>query len=320
MKRITALSTIAVAVIALIIGRAFPVSVMSNDRVMADVRQSYRSASLVVSGECIQKINSGDNAQSRMLIDEVIAGSAREGSEILVKGSYTVGEKYLLYLIEDDDVQYAEDEVGYCSTSTDNFVIRDGNVEYGGLQIRFSEFRKEMDEISKVITAPSENYYYSDIRALVNAAENIFIGRVNGASHMRSTKFRTQDGGSTVEKKALSANLTISVYGNIKGDIGYGQEINLVYVPSASENMTDAGTLQPKPVSADKAVKLSEGDTYLFFLAKDPDPKQDHCFPVNSIQGWIKVENDKLTVSDENGVAREYTDLSQLVADINKVK
>ena len=60
--------------------------------------------------------------------------------------------------------------------------------------------------------------------------------------------------------------------------------------------------------------------TYLFFLAEDPDPKQDHCFPVNSIQGWIKVENDKLTVSDENGVARGYTDLSQLVADINKVK
>ena len=32
--------------------------------------------------------------------------------------------------------------------------------------------------------------------------------------------------------------------------------------------MTDAGTLQPKPVSADKAVKLSEGDTYLFFLLR----------------------------------------------------
>jgi hypothetical protein len=32
------------------------------------------------------------------------------------------------------------------------------------------------------------------------------------------------------------------------------------------------------------------------------------------------VENDKLTVSDENGVARGYTDLSQLVAAINKVK
>lgn len=320
MKRITALSTIAVAVIALIIGRTFSASVMSNDRVMADVRQSYRSASLVVSGECIQKINSGDNAQSRILIDEVIAGSAREGSKILVKGSYTVGEKYLLYLKEGNDVQYAEDEADYCSTSADNFVIRDGNVEYGGSRIKISEFKKEMDAISRVITAPSKNYYYNDIRSLVNASENIFIGRVNSASHMRSTKFRTQDGGSTVEKKALSANLTISVYGNIKGDIGYGQEINLVYVPSASENMTDAGTLQPKPVSADKAVKLSEGDTYLFFLAEDPDPKQDHCFPVNSIQGWIKVENDKLTVSDENGVARGYTDLSQLVADINKVK
>ena len=86
MKRITALSTIAVAVIALIIGRTFSASVMSNDRVMADVRQSYRSASLVVSGECIQKINSGDNAQSRILIDEVIAGNAREGSEDTGKG------------------------------------------------------------------------------------------------------------------------------------------------------------------------------------------------------------------------------------------
>ena len=268
MKRITALSTIAVAVIALIIGRTFSASVMSNDRVMADVRQSYRSASLVVSGECIQKINSGDNAQSRILIDEVIAGNAREGSKILVKGSYTVGEKYLLYLTEGNDVQYAEDEADYCSTSADNFVIRDGNVEYGGSRIKISEFKKEMDAISKVITAPSKNYYYNDIRSLVNASENIFIGRVNSASHMRSTKFRTQDGGSTVEKKAPSANLTISVYGNIKGDIGYGQEINLVYVPSASENMTDAGTLQPKPVSADKAVKLSEGDTYLFFLGE----------------------------------------------------
>ena len=194
MKRITALSTIAVAVIALIIGRTFSASVMSNDRVMADVRQSYRSASLVVSGECIQKINSGDNAQSRILIDEVIAGNAGKGSKILVKGSYTVGEKYLLYLTEGNDVQYAEDEADYCSTSADNFVIRDGNVEYGGSRIKISEFKKEMDAISRVITAPSKNYYYNDIRSLVNASENIFIGRVNSASHMRSTKFRTQDG------------------------------------------------------------------------------------------------------------------------------
>ncbi len=73
-------------------------------------------------------------------------------------------------------------------------------------------------------------------------------------------------------------------------------------------------------MSFDFADKAVEDFHFLFFLAKDPDPKQDHCFPVNSIQGWIKVENDKLTVSDENGVAREYTDLSQLVADINKVK
>lgn len=320
MKRITALSILAVAVTALIVGSVFPVSVMNSDRVMADVRQSYRSASLVVSGECVQRINSGDNAQSRIRIDEVIAGNAREGSEILVSGSYTAGEKYLLYLTEGNDVQYAEDEVSYRSTSAESFVLRDGNVEYGGLQIKFSEFEKEMDEISRVITAPSENYYYSDLESLVDASENIFIGRVSAASHARGTKFRTQDGGSTVEKKEPSESITISVYGSIKGDIGYGKEINLVYVPSASENMTDAGTLQPRPVSADSAVELSVGGTYLFFLAEDPDPKQDYCFPINSIQGWIRVENDVLTVSGANGAAREYTDLSQLAADINKVK
>ena len=94
MKRITALSTIAVAVkSALIIGRTFSASVMSNDRVMADVRQSYRSASLVVSGECIQKINSGDNAQSRILIDEVIAGKRPGRVQDTCKGQLYRGRK-----------------------------------------------------------------------------------------------------------------------------------------------------------------------------------------------------------------------------------
>ena len=129
---------------------------MSNDRVMADVRQSYRSASLVVSGECIQKINSGDNAQSRILIDEVIAGNAREGSKILVKGSYTVGEKYLLYLTEGNDVQYAEDEADYCSTSADNFVIRDGN----GIR-RLADKDQRVQKGNEGHHCAFKNYYYN---------------------------------------------------------------------------------------------------------------------------------------------------------------
>ncbi len=320
MKRITALSTLAVAAMALMIGRAFPASVMSDDRIMADVRQSYRSASLVVAGECIEKLGSGSDTRSRIHINEVIAGSAGVGDDVLVKGSYEPGREYLLYLAEGEDVNYAEDVIEYVSTSADSFVIDGDNVEYGGASISLTEFEKEMDEVSRVITAPSVNYYYGSLESLVNASENIFIGYVNSVSAAAKTTFRTQDGGSTVEKKAAAVRLSVSVYGSIKGDMSYGSTIEIVNVPSVCESMTDAETLQPRPMSPADSVALQDGATYIFFLTADPDPKQDYCFAVNPIQGWAVLDGDTLRVSEKNGALSGYSDLSALVEDINKIK
>ncbi|MBQ7092305.1 MAG: hypothetical protein IJN83_06600, partial [Clostridia bacterium] len=98
--------------------------------------------------------------------------------------------------------------------------------------------------------------------------------------------------------------------------LGYGSSVQLMYIPQSVGGMTDGATLEPISRSQEDIIELTEGDTYLFFLADDPDAKQDYAFPVNPIQGWVKVENDVLTASDANAALTGYETLPQLISDM----
>ena len=318
-KHITIITLCAACAVALVIGMAIPASGVTGEKFLSDVRQSYRSASLVVSGICEDDFAGADGIiVSRVRVDEVIAGRAQKGELIQIKDNLEQGNEYLLYLNDGDEVHFAEDQHRYVSVSQEPFIIVGDNVEYGGSTHSLDDIKKDMAEMDRTVTAHGAVYSYNDIHALREASESIFIGRVVSVSPLKNTRFRSQEGGSTVEKTAPASVVTLTVYGSVKGAIGYGGSVQLMYIPQSVGGMTDGATLEPVSRSQEDILELTEGDTYLFFLAEDPDAKQDYVFPVNPIQGWVKVDNDMLTASDANAALAGYETLPQLVSDMRK--
>lgn len=321
MKNLTAITMAGLCLIALMIGFVIPACRVSDERFLSDARQSYRASALVVSGECISRYTSASGkAMSTVKVEEVMAGDAGDGM-LQIEGSLDEGKRYLLYLAYGEDVPYAEDELSYVPVSAEAFVLhQDGSVEYGGSSVSMVELRRDMAKLNETVTMPAAAYYYDTLSALFEATDSIFIGRVNQISPMRSTRFRSQAGGSTVEKNAPAALLTVSAYGSVKGSVRYGQELSLVYSPGVCDSIINGGTLLPHPCREEAAVPMEAGDTYLFFLDADPDPKQAQCFPINPIQGWVRIEGDRLEISPENTALEGYADLGALVSAMNRLE
>jgi len=318
-RHITIITLCAACVAALVIGMVLPARGVTGEKFISDVRQSYRSASLVVSGICEDTLAAADGCiVSRVRVDEVIAGRAQKGDLLQIRDQLVQGNEYLLYLGYGEDVHFAEDQHRYVSVSAEPFIIVGEDVEYGGSTYSLEDIIHDMAEMDKTVTAHGAVYSYNDIYALKDASESIFIGRVMDVSPLKNTRFRSQEGGSTVEKTAPASVVTLTVYGSVKGAIGYGNTVQLMYIPQTVGGMTDGATLEPVSRSQEDIIELTEGDTYLFFLADDPDAKQDYAFPVNPIQGWVKIDNDMLTASDANAALAGYETLPQLIADMRK--
>ena len=318
-RYITIITLCAACVAALVIGMVLPASGVTGEKFLSDVRQSYRSASLVVSGICEDTFAAADGCiVSRVRVDEVIAGRAQKGDLLQIKDQLVQDKEYLLYLGNGEDVHYAEDQHRYVSVSAEPFIIVGEDVKYGGSTYSLEDIIHDMAEMDKTVTAHGAVYSYNDIYALKDASESIFIGRVMEVSPLKNIRFRSQEGGSTVEKSTPASVVTLTVYGSVKGAIGYGSSVQLMYIPQSVGGMTDGATLEPVSRGQEDIIELTEGDTYLFFIAEDPDAKQDYAFPVNPIQGWVKIDNDMLTASDANAALAGYDTLPQLIADMRK--
>ena len=98
-KHITIITLCAVCAVALVIGMIVPVSGVTGEKFLSDVRQSYRTASLVVSGICEDTLAGADGSiVSRVRVDEVIAGRAEKGDLLQIEDQLEQGNEYLLYL------------------------------------------------------------------------------------------------------------------------------------------------------------------------------------------------------------------------------
>lgn len=303
----------------LMAGCALPAGNIGQARILAEARQDYRDASLVVSGTCIQShVNAeGENCYD-LCIEQVLAGQAQPGDVIHCTSVMSVGQDYLLYLTQGEDMPHTEDMLGYDLVSSEPFSLSQGKVFYGGQSVDLDVLLQDMAELDAMISAPSGFYYYDELDALVQAADDIFIGRVDKAPALKDTKFRSQDNGTTVEHTLPASVVSVTAYGGIKGALKYGDQLQLLHAPAMNADVVNAATLTAEPYTEAQAPKLQQGGIYLFFTLKGPDSKQHYNFLINPMQGFVPVDGDTLSVPMGNRAMYKIERLDMAVKAIRK--
>ncbi len=292
-----------------------------NEQALVSIRQSYRNASLVVRGVCVSThVDYNGAVCADVEISEVIAGDGKAGNTVhCTSGSLKEGGAYLLFLGTNEDVHYAEDEVSYSVIDADAVDTKGSSVVIKDTGMTLTEVRKELKKLDAVISAPASSYYYAALAELAEAADEIFIGKVEDEPDFLTTAFRSQEGGGTVEQQLPADIVRVTAYGAIKGAFKYGDKVDLVYAPAMSADVVDFATLTTTTYAENAVPKLKGGGVYMFFLIHGPDPKQSYLFPINPFQGYVRVENDDLAVSFVNTAILPYTTLTPLVKDIRLI-
>lgn len=290
-------------------------SPLTEERVLTDVRTQYRNASLIVEGVCEGNHIDAQGATCYDLsITDIYAGDASLGDTIhCTSGNMNTGERYLLFLGNGEDVNYAEDVLGFTLLSDKPLPIVDSDVIWDGKRLALSALQAEIDQLATVISVPAPVYYHDNFSSLADAAQEIFIGRVVNLPEMTSQSFSIRNGGAVEKTQCDAAVATIEAYGSVKGALGYGQRIQMVYCPENVGGMLDAATLQHMEFTAGQTPRLLEDNIYVFFLLAGPDAKQKNYFPVNPVQGFVALSGDDLSVCTANTPLRPYRKLTPLV-------
>lgn len=296
---------------------------LSDERALSDVQRIYKNAALVVMGECVQShINSEGDTCYDLSVEEVVAGYAQAGDIIhCTQGAMKEGETYLLYLAEGEEMYHTEDMRRYELLSDAPLpVSENGTVAFAGTQLALSDIKRDIERMDAVITAPATMYYYKELGALIDAADEVFIGRVASISPVKDMAFRSQTDGTIIENTLPAALAQVEAYGVLKGALNYGDPVDLVYAPAMSANLVDASTLKALSYGEANAPALEEGEVYLFFLTQSPDAKQAYRFSVNPMQGYARVDkDDHVHVSHVNSALAGCKDLGSLVREIRDI-
>ena len=295
-------------------------TVEPNAVALQNARTYYRNANLIIMGECtaIHTNAQGDICYD-LTIAKVLAGDKQAGDTVhCTTGAMEVGRTYLLYLAEGEDVDFAEDTTPYQIVTETPLLIQDGYVKWNEAYLTVEELIADMEKASETIVAPAKIYYYSKLKDLFDACDEVFIGRVLDVPAFEELPFYSYESGASVENSLLGSVTTVRAYGSIKGKLVYGDTIKLVYAPDMAAEIMDAATLAPVPNSKNKVASLAKGQVYLFFLIQGPDSKQQYYFPVNSMQGSVQIIYDSLAVPSFNGALKDYESLDQLVWELQR--
>lgn len=294
----------------------------TDERLLSDVRTQYRNASLIVEGVCTgSHVDSSGSACYDLSIAEVYAGSVEE-EYIVHCRNYPMNEgaRYMLFLGEGEDVHYAEDDRGFQLLSDAPLPIEENEVVWNGRRMTVDALRGEIAQLGEVISAPAPVLYYSELKPLAEAADEIFIGHVVDLPESKAYSYVMRDGGAMEKAQYETSIATVEVYGSIKGAISqYGQRIELVHSPERVGSMLDAKSLQSTSYKLSNLPELEKGGVYLFFLKSGPDSKQQYYFPINPLQGFVSVMDDALSVSAANAPLSGYTNLTEVVSALHKV-
>lgn len=225
-----------------------------------------------------------------------------------------VGERYLMYLELSGDNEAS----AYNLLTKSALKLLDGKVKTGTVSVAYEEVLMDIRALMNVIAAPSELYYYHDIKSLTNSCDAIFIGSVTSLGDFDPVQFRSENNGASIQNTLLAAKADVEVYGAIKGNMKYGDKVTFIISPDMGGSMIDAQTLKTVGGSFGSIPQLMLSRTYVFFALRGPDSKQLYYYPINPVQGYVRIKGEELWVNDSNELLAKYYALTPLVNDIKR--
>ncbi len=310
MQRKTAKLILLALVLSLLLGGCTQetLSLSAKSKLLSELRASYRAASLIAAVSYTQQLSDAQGtAHAQLCVAETFAGSAAAGELLLCDApSLEVGGDYLVYLQENTQTGvYRLLRAGRWNKATDAALFDEA-------KLPLHELRDDIKELQSVISAPAETLYYGELSALMEAADAVFIGRVENAPVLTETSFREDSGTAIIEHARPAAIVPLRVYGSMKGELPYGASVSFVYAPAYAADLVDAATLTAYACNESDVPALGAGYA-VFFLRKGPDAKQNYYFGVNPLQAHAALEEDMLICAQHNAALRPYATLPELL-------
>lgn len=278
-----------------------------DPKIIQQLKQLYRASSLVVIGNASAIAQSTDSCTLGNL--SVLSGGTVSNTYIKCIGATCEPNSfYLMFLLQTETT----DEYSVLNS----FKVLNGSVLFNELSIPVESITVLLNNFASEILLPSHTYYFSSLDALANACDVIFVGRVENFPPVTMMHCYSESNGVSVENEAEASRACITVLGAIKGEITYGIKLDFIYMPSMVNGMLDNSSLAPVTYNVSSVPPLKAESTYVFFMIKSDDVKQDLMFAINPIQGYIELDGEKLITSSNNICISSYSTLSQLVLSI----
>lgn len=286
----------------------------SLEAALQEARAQYRSASLIVRGECtVAHTNAQGEPCYDLKVTDVLAGEYEAGDVIHAAAAMLPGSEYVLYLGIGADAFHTEDQAGYVALA-DPMLLQGDEIVVGNARIPYALLLEELDQQARIVAAPAKSYFYEELPGLLEHSDLVFLAEVVRVSPAQPRQVRTVDNGVRTQEERLLSFVTVRAYSSAKGALVYGDEVTLVVAQSGIGDLVDGATLTPRPEQANDNLALERGMVGLFFLNRGPDDKQQYYFPVNSAQGFVRLYGDILAPSAQNVALHPYYDLSTFIA------
>ncbi len=257
-----------------------------------NLRNCFRNASLIADAECVGEATYGDRAVSLFRVLDVFAGSAESSDIINVSINYTVGERCILFLADENEGEFKYRKI---YVPVKNGVMKNNGTTVhmsDGRNVQINSIKREIAAMKSELFVPNEYMFYSNLDELLVGCNEYFIGRVDSVSPYMPTLCRSGERGETVRSERNSLRIGVTVLNSLGGGLRSGEKIMITQLNDMYRNVIDASTLKAVRGDVTEEELPVNGDVCLFFIIKSPDDKVNFFFPVNPYQGYVKIRSD----------------------------
>ena len=276
----------------------------------ASVSLLYRDAERILICTCMRPADPEAGRElARFRVDEVLDGSAEQGSTFDIAAEALHGGKYLFYL-----TRGGEEDAPYRIMTGEPVPVNGGMAEFENTLCSIESIKRDIEEQRKILTVPSQSFFYGDLSSLANACDEIVIARVISVTEPVDTLCRSVEKGESTLSTLKQIFIRIRVENGFYGDLAYGDKLDVVLSPYNARPVINATDLTPKTVEVHPNAELEPGGRYVFFLQKSLDVKSDYYFAVNPYEGYVPVIGNAVTHRYYNDAMRGVNDIKELSA------